>query len=156
MGVSPEEYKGIYSLGEKVDFTEDGQSHIYVRNGWSGQEQNFRWTESRRASLRLKLESPPANDLLLRIKAFPYLARGEIKRQVVDVTVNGEKVAQWNMQGEKWYEAKIPAGLVGEDDRIQVAFNISNPASPAEFGHSSDSRKLGMGVRELVIKKAAN
>lgn len=93
---------------------------------------------------------------MLRIKAFPYLARGEIDRHIVDVRVNGEKVTQWNMQGGTWYEAKIPAALVGEDGLLQVVFDISNPASPAEYGHSSDARKLGMGVRELVIKEAEN
>jgi hypothetical protein len=140
----------------KILFNEKGDSDIYTIFGWGHQEANHRWTIGPQAGLQFLLDAPPESDLLFRIKAFSYLARGEIDRQVVDVTANGEQVARWNIQEENWYEAKIPKDLVGEDGGLKIVFDISNPASPAEYGHSSDSRKLGIGVRELVIKETGN
>lgn len=143
-------------IGRSVVFSQKTDEDKYLIDGWSGLEKSHCWTDGKRATLRFKLESLPDNGLLFRMKAFPYLARGELDRQIVDFSVNGEKVAQWNMMKESWYEAKITKKIIGSDGVLNVVFDISHPASPAEFGHSSDNRKLGVGIRELIITEDEN
>jgi hypothetical protein len=142
-----------YRLGSLLAFTEAGNSNYIVRGGWGGQETRHRWTTARQSALVVRLDKVPASDLVLKLRGQAYLARGEIDRQLIGVRVNGRQVAQWRMRGEEWFEAPIPASLVGEDGLLNVVFQISNPAAPADFGHSADPRKLGMAVKELVISE---
>jgi hypothetical protein len=129
-----------------------GTSNNVIASGWSFQEPRHRWTDGSEVALGFKIKQRKSDDLVLRLLGSPYLAQGEIDQQAVDVIINNQQVAKWIMREGGWFEAPIRASLVGEDGLINVVFKISDPASPAEFSHSNDSRKLGMAVRELVIK----
>jgi hypothetical protein len=123
-----------------------------VVSGWGVQEKTHRWTIGNEASMTLKMDQVANDKIILRVLAIPYLVQGKIDGQRINVIANNHQVAEWIMHEGGWFEAPIRASLVGEDGLINVVFKISDPASPAQFGHSSDSRKLGMAVRELVIK----
>ncbi|WP_282010039.1 sulfatase-like hydrolase/transferase [Nitrospina watsonii] len=150
--VSLSQSQGI-APGDPVQFTESGFSRNLALPGWSVQESGHRWSEGSKAVLRFKLEDRPGQDLVLRLRAQAYLAAGKIDHQTIKVLVNGQQTAEWIMRGERWHEAPIPAALIDEDGVINIVFEISNPASPAEFGLSEDSRKLGIAARELVLEK---
>jgi hypothetical protein len=137
-------------IGESILFSEYGLSEFIVGYGWGGQEKNHRWTNGPRAGSLIRFHDQPGKDLLLRLKASAYLGGG-LTHQTIGVNVNGQDVATWKMRGLDWYEADIPIGLVGEDRLLKVVFNISDPKSPAEVSASTDTRKLGIAARELVI-----
>jgi len=102
------------------------------------------------------LDKKTGCDLILRLQGSGYYAQGMIEHQMVAVLINGKLVAEWELS-KQWlagiYEAVIPASLV-TDGVIEVVFKISNAAAPADFGYSTDPRKLGMAVKELVIEPA--
>lgn len=138
-------------LGKSINFGISGKSFNYCIEGWSHQEPSHRWTNGSQALLRFELDQHSSNDLLLRLRGFPYLAQGKIDHQKVDVIVNNQQIATWVMREEKWEEALIPSAVIGERKYIDVLLKTSTAASPADFGSSTDSRKLGIGVMELVL-----
>ena len=75
---------------------------------------------------------------------------GKLKQQKVDVLVGDNKVAEWNVTKDDWYESIIPETTYS-DGKLIIKFKISDPISPKEVGQSQDSRKLGIAVKELVI-----
>ena len=55
------------------------------------------------------------------------------------------------MKGLDWYEARIPAEVVG-NGLLDVFFTISDPTALCEISESTDCRKLGISVEQLQIK----
>jgi len=142
-----------YKVGQSIYFGKQGSSSYFVVDGWSGQELTHRWTNGSRASLHFKLDQAFNSDLVLRLRGNGNLAQGKIDHQQINVFINNQQVGEWVMRGEEWYEAPIPAELIG-NSFIEVAFEISDPTAPCEVYKSSDCRKLGMSVKELVIQPA--
>jgi hypothetical protein len=144
-------------LGNTILFDMDniGSFEQFLVSGFGQQEQYSRWTISSLARILIPETDYDGGDLLLRVTASPYLANGHIGRQIVDVRVNNQHVTQWSMErGGETYRVVLPRRVIGENGRLDIVFNISNPASPAEFGLSEDSRRLGISFLELVIEKA--
>ena len=141
-----------YALGEAISFANNGLSEDFITFGWSGQEENYRWTDNSQASMLFHIQDRErGGDLLLRLRASAYLGGG-LSHQSVEVFANEEKVATWEMADLDWYEAVIPSRLM-QNDTLDIVFNISNPTSPSEVGQSGDTRKLGIAARELIIEK---
>ncbi len=141
----------IYKLGSPVKFAGGGTSDRYIAAGWGLQEARHRWTEGGQAGLRFTPKEKVTKDLAIRLLASAYLAQGRIDHQLIQVVVNGREIAQWAVRGEQWFEAIIPVSLIPQDNIIHIVFRISNPAAPADFKESTDQRRLGMMVKELVL-----
>ena len=146
--------KNIYEIGTTISFIKNGDSVNYIpdprSSGWSQPETNHTWTNSGEAVLSINLNNSDNKDLKLRMEAFPFLGKGKLKQQTVDVSVNGSKVVSWNVTKKGWYEADIPASA-NNDSKLMLKFTISDPLSPKELGLSKDARKLGIAVTEMVI-----
>lgn len=143
-----------YTIGEPLDFRSGGNADEYVRSGWSPPEAGHRWSEGPRALMHLVLDEPPSRDLLLRVRARPFLGEGagdgELTHQTVTVRANGRRIATWEVGAVGWYEASIPADLVS-GPALELAFEISDPLSPLELGLSMDGRALGLMVEEMRL-----
>lgn len=130
------------------DYVFDESIVDYIKNGWSGVEGNFVWTDGKIASMSF-LVSNTEGDIEIVAEADPYLANGELKNQRVNVSVHNKKVANWNMtETGKTYSAVIPEKLL-VDNHIILKFDISNPASPAQHGMSAGERMLGVAFRKI-------
>jgi len=152
-GRRQKQFDNTYKLGETISFARNGNSINFIPNdlfsGWSSTENNYTWTEGNEAVLSLNLNNGKNNGLKLKLNAFPYLG-GKLKQQKVDVLVGDNKVAEWNVTKDDWYESIIPETTYS-DGKLIIKFKISDPISPKEVGQSQDSRKLGIAVKELVI-----
>jgi len=140
-----------YSLNDVIDFSAAGKSSAYTKRGWSVQESTQRWTEGSRAVIKVELDKPPRNNLILRLNAEAYPSNGK-GVQTVGVVINDRKVVEWWMHGLAWYEATIPADLAA-DRLLEIVFEVSNPTAPCEISVSKDCRKLGMAARKLIISE---
>lgn len=141
-----------YSLDTVVKFYGPSatESARYIGEGWSSQEETHRWTDGQTAKLVFKLTKTPKNPLMLKVHASPFLGGG-LNHQYVRLLVNGQEVIQWSMKGLAWYECPIPSYLIKQDGIILLSFIVDTPLSPSEIGESTDSRKLGIAMRELII-----
>ncbi|MPN59222.1 hypothetical protein SDC9_206943 [bioreactor metagenome] len=144
--------RNLYTLGESVSFGAEGTNSVFLADGWSAQEERHRWTEGPQAGLSFRLQERDAKkDILLRLKASAYLGRG-IPHQEIGVFANEKKIASWQMKGLDWYEAIVPSGLIGKEGLLNIVFTISKPTSPSDISKSKDTRKLGIAVRELILR----
>ena len=157
MGLSKSTYYRHYTPGERIGFGAGGTGPMYTTRGWSFTEKDHRWTTGNRAEMEFRIQDENPGDMVLRLKAWAYRGGGRLGHQEIGVLVNGREVADWQMAGLDWYEAKIPADVVEADDSLSLAFTISHPTSPREAGESEDPRKLGIAVQELqIVKKDAD
>lgn len=138
------------SINEPIQFSGDGNANAYIAQGWSGQEASHRWTEGEQAGLLISLGDYKSGDLLLGLHGSGYLSGG-LSHQNIAVSVNGAQVASWDMAGLDLYQARIPAELVPESGELNIVFDISDPKAPCDVGESTDCRKLGMSVKDLII-----
>ena len=145
-----------YNLGRTLTFVQGENSLTYSGSGWAVQEAEHRWSNAKEAHLRFYLKEYDGRDLMLRFYGFPYLGGGKISKQDIGVFVNGQKVADWEINNKNWYEARIQSSLVSPDKYVNIALKISHPMSPLELGISKDNRKLGITLMKLELNYAEN
>lgn len=139
-------------LDTPIIFNSEELSSPYLLSGWSDQKTHDRWTDGSSAGLVFNLQDFDGRDLVLRLDANAYLGN-DLAFQEIDVIVNGQKVEKWQMAQRDWYQAVIPASLTGKG-LLHIAFEISTPLAPCDFGESTDCRRLGFAARELVVSYA--
>jgi SAM-dependent methyltransferase len=141
------------ALGQKIDFTEDGNARKYQVEGWSHAEAWGTWTEGALARLRIWMREQPNRDLQLTADVQAFL-HPEVPKQVVELELNGQPVATWEFDEENssgTRTAKIPHALACSREKLDIVFKISDPKSPRSLAMSSDYRNLGMFVRWLEL-----
>lgn len=130
----------------KVDLTSH-EADKFLWYGWSGPEADFRWTAAREAQVIFELEQP--SDLLLRMKATPFLVPGKIERQEVRVSLNGKFLNTLILNEAR--EQELSLSLAKSDLRQQnvLSFKLPHATVPHALGLSDDSRRLGIAVSSL-------
>ncbi len=137
-----------------IFFGAGGDSERFRLLGWSGTEGAYTWTDGIGASLAVRL---PASEHPVRmsLKAAGMNAPDRLPFQPVDVAVNGEKIASWQVADEKVHTAIIPQRFVqAPESFLFIDFYMPKCASPNSLGHGSDGRRLGMRVVDLKFRKA--
>lgn len=128
------------------------------QQGWAIPEPWGTWTDGSRATLRpFSIPTVALNsDFILEAKVRVFTGRpGQI--QNVTLRANGIVVANWALTDAKpEYEvrARITNSVLAGQKALSLSFDISNPASPADVGLSTDRRQLGMGLLEFQLKEA--
>lgn len=140
-----------YNLGDVLTFVEHGTASGYLKQGWSYQEPDHRWSDSTRARALFGVDANGAKPLTLKLYANAFPASGTSSQQV-EVTVNGVKVAEWQVLDLSWFEATIPAELAAKGS-LDVIFHIKDAVAPCELGASQDCRKLGISAQQMVISQ---
>lgn len=138
----------IYEYGSEIRFGTEGNAGPYQIRGWSGPEEGFTWTDGLKASLLLPVESPDS-DLVLKAKLFPFVAKDLIRQRVV-ISVNGQKLDEWEIKTGGEYEVKIPKKYV-TGSSLMLSFELPDACSPAQLGVSEDRRRLGIAFQSIAI-----
>jgi hypothetical protein len=149
---SPAETIPVYEIGKELPFTADHNPAQFLKQGWSGQEKEHRWTDGPQAGMAFRIQPTQGKDLVLRFEAGGYLGGG-LSHQTIGVKINNQQVTTWEMTTTKLYEARIPAQLFA-DGILELQFTISKPTAPCEVSESKDCRKLGIAARKLVMNFA--
>ena len=134
--------------GELV-FGIGGNESDYIRRGFSGPEQGFRWTDGSFSSISFKTHNNV--DLELVFSIMPYTA-GDTITQHVGVWVNETKIEDWEIDSPVQKEISLSADLSNRNN-YTVAFTLPDAASPKDFGESEDGRKLGLALYRIVFNE---
>jgi hypothetical protein len=143
--------------GEPIDFRKGGNGIRYIVKGWSGQENWGTWTDGSKASLKLPFAVavlPAGQDLQLTIEANAF-GNPKHPRQTVRVIVNDEDMGDFSLEAAndpQTLAVKIPRGTAAKQNPIAVVLDLIDAVSPEELGFSQDPRKLGLGVRGMMLK----
>ncbi len=142
-----------YEYDHRICFGYGGDAERHTVRGWSEIEPNHTWTNATSATLGfrvLRSEVP----VTLKVTTGAMTNPPELTSQPVDVYVQNEKVASWNVAEFKTYTAEIPRRFTSvPETQFIVRFDIPHAVSPAELGQSGDLRKLGLLVSEVVLSK---
>jgi len=148
-----------YVLGEVIDFTDNGNSTMYARAGWSGPESWGRWTDGRKSIVRLRLDQHLSKPLVLEMESAAFV-RPQHPVQRVEVYANNIFLGkrEFNLdqgaQNPSRMTFELPIHAVGDNGEIQLLLKIPDAVSPRKLKLSDDNRKLGLGLVSLRLAQA--
>ncbi len=144
-----------WEYGKAIVFDGRGPSERFKLTGWSGTEPPFVWSDGIAASLAVRL--PATEDVVqLQIKMAGMNVPKRVPSQRVDLYINTEKVARWQVAIEDVFTATVPARFVAQPDSLLIIdFYIPKAVSPASLGVGGDQRRLGVRLSELRFVRNA-
>lgn len=140
-----------YAYGTKIFFNIGGDSERFRLAGWSTTEHDFTWTDGIGASLSVRVprsKGPLTLDVYMagmnHLPSVPF--------QPVDVSINGHKLADWEVLDDKVYSVAIPKEFAdAPESLLTIDFYIPQATSPQDLGLGSDWRRLGLRLRTVEI-----
>jgi hypothetical protein len=141
------------AYGTKVSFGQGGASERFRESGWNKTEEKFTWTEGLGAVLRMRV---PATDssVTLKMKLAALAKEPELPFQLVEVDVNGKKIADWQVGSDPVeFTAAIPDDLTKAGGELTITFKTPKATSPKALGINADPRVLGICCLELELSK---
>ncbi len=138
-----------YDYEKPIVFDGRGPSERFKLTGWAGTEPPFVWSDGIAASLAIRL--PATEDLVqLQIKMAGMNVPKRVPFQRVDLYINTEKVARWQVAREDVFTVTVPPKFVAQPDSLLIIdFYIPKAVSPASLGVGGDQRRLGVRLSEL-------
>jgi hypothetical protein len=156
-----------YVYNETVRFGLGGDSHRFRLLGWSHTEPYFTWTEGIGASL-IFFVNRTSREVTLEMKLKPLLHEPDLPEQPVSVSINGRKIATWDVTEEKVYSVIVPHDFIAARpdsdptrpnlrDSIVLVVDLLIPKAqfPALLGTGPDWRRLGVACSALVMREGA-
>jgi hypothetical protein len=125
---------------------------VFRGRGWSvGADSDSPPTVGPEACLRLELKQPLAGDALLSVTARS-VGPSPPPSLRVDVAVNGQPVAAWQVPGAGpvRLQAPVPAAILNRPGPVEITFRLS-PGRPAGTGPPPDPGSLALSLRKLCL-----
>jgi hypothetical protein len=139
------------AYGTKVSFGTGGNSDPFRVSGWSGTESQMTWTEGTAAVLAMRV-SPTNEPVTLKMKLGGLTKDPELPYQPVEVYVNDQKVADWQVvAGPAEFSASIPQEITRRGGLLRITLKIPKATSPKALGMSADPRILGVVCFDLEL-----
>jgi hypothetical protein len=142
---------GSYSFGEKIFVSSAKNYEKYLIDGWSQSEIWGVWSDSDRASIKVKIPQLVDQDVIFQFSSHSFLTPGHAKLNV-RLYANGVPLEDFEYAYPRdlkdWVrEVKIPNSLFYKNEGIlRISFKIMSPASPLSLMISGDARRLGLGM----------
>jgi hypothetical protein len=136
-----------------ISFGSSGNAKSYSLNGWSTPEKDFIWIEGEKgASLSIPIPSFKGEALTLSAKMFPHIIPGKIKKQTVEILINGQKAGKWEFTkpGNIEKTLLIPKALITTDRNLVISFITPDAAKARDIG-GIDKRILSVAFYNLKI-----
>jgi hypothetical protein len=140
------------AYGKRVSFAQGGNAEGYKGAGWSTTEEKFTWSEGTSAQLRIPVAATE-DKISLKIRIAALVKPPELPSQPVEVLVNDQKVAEWQVGNTAEFVAEIPPSLTKPGGSLNIIFKTPKAASPKTLGLSDDPRILGICCFDLELAK---
>jgi hypothetical protein len=134
----------------KIDFTVDGNSKQYLAEGWSGAEPRHRWTNGPAAKLVIERPRTQA-DYVLRVVAAPFVWEDKLRRQRIQVTLNGFDLDVAALSALGLIEWHVPWETLAAREAVEIEFRLPDSRRASEIKEIDDHRVLGFAFRELAL-----
>ena len=148
----PSRQWGRYRWGDEVDFGGDGTAGEFIVEGIDPAPSEWRWTQGRRAALRMTVE-PSERERILVLEGMPLLG-GPIRAQLVEIAANGEHVASLKLMRARREEHRvtIPASVLRGRTTLDLELVLPRARSPRELGLGDDRRVLALALTRLRVE----
>jgi hypothetical protein len=140
-----------YALGTVISFAVGGGAERFKVAGWSKAEPEFTWTEGKGATFSVEVPTGESA-LALRMKLVGLIHPPEVSYQPVEVYVNGQKVADWQVAAPANFTATIPKALAATK-KLEIELRTPKSTTPKALKMNDDVRVLGVACFEMEITK---
>ena len=133
------------------------ETRLLLGNGWHNIQTSHVWSEDE-ADLNVPLAKLQNNEFGMRI-SFNVFNASQLSPKRVLVKVEDVQVAEWNIHSGKVEERVVPldSDLLGtKTSEVQVHIRVPEATSPEALGLSSDSRILGINLREIEFLQGSD
>lgn len=136
--------------GVPITFGRGGNSEAFKSSGWSEPEDKFTWSEGSSAELRVSI-APTLKNVTLKMTIAALVKPPALPFQPVEVDVNGEKVAEWQVADTSEFTAPVPPDATKAGGRMTITIKTPKATSPKALGLSADSRILGICCLQVEL-----
>ncbi|MBI3886892.1 MAG: hypothetical protein HY302_14360 [Opitutae bacterium] len=136
-----------------IDCSRGGNLEDFSLFGFNTPDGDFSWTNLPDAALQFSAPRT-ARDILFSLKAEPFVATGRIRSQPMALTVNGRKIAAFDLDRLQTLTARIPAEVWNLRPVITVVLSFPKAESPLHLALSTDPRLLGWAVHQMTFDQA--
>lgn len=138
--------------GTRIVFGQGGNSEPYRVSGWSKTEEKFTWSEGTSAQLRIPV--PATEDAVsLKMKIAALIKPPELPFQPVEIWVNSQKIAEWQVGDTAEFAAAIPRELTKLGGDLTIVIKTPKATSPKALELNADPRVLGICCLDLELAK---
>jgi hypothetical protein len=140
------------AYGATVSFGQGGGSERFRESGWSKTEEKFTWTEGTVAALKMKIAATTAS-VTLKMRLSGLMKEPALPFQPVEVEVNGQKMADWQVGDVSEFVAAIPHDITKKGGELTITLKTPKATSPKALGLNADPRVLGVCCLSLELSK---
>lgn len=141
----------LYNYGDSIDFSDTGNSHRYTLHGWHRTELKHSWIDGKSAKLSLSLSSDSEKTALLTLRAIPFLTDSLSKQKLV-IKANDIEILDTDLHNEQTIEAKIPAKIFKNSDRLILEIETPDAVKASDFTEGKDHRTLSVAFKSLILE----
>ena len=138
--------------GTRIVFGQGGNSEPYKGSGWSRTEEKFTWSEGTSAELLIPVAATD-DIIVLKMRIGALFKSPELPFQPVEVYVNGQKIAEWQVGDTAEFTVAIPHDVTKLGGVLTVNIKTPKATSPKALGLSADPRVLGICCLALELAK---
>lgn len=135
-----------------IDFGQDGNSHLFRKEGWSEPEPRYTWTTGLASSLELPRPEEPG-EYLLELNVHPFISDGKISSQKLRVTINDAEVGDFDVRVTSSLECLLPWDLLKADRSVSVKFEHPFAASRRSINGEADERLIALAFQRISLRK---
>jgi hypothetical protein len=145
-------------IPERINFERGGNSKNYQTHGWYQPEKSGTWSIGSDGVLVIALSDVSDREKLqkglnLSATGLAFLTNKQ-PHTSVKLICNQQLITEWDFtlgDALKTLSAFIPPEIVWKHEVLEIIFRSSNSKSPKELGISSDTRVLGVFVKEVKL-----
>jgi hypothetical protein len=138
--------------GSPIVFGQGGNSEPYKVSGWSKTEEKFTWSEGSSAQLHIPV-SATEDAVSLKMRIAALIKPPDLPFQPVEIWVNDQKIAEWQVGDTGEFTAAIPHDLTKRGGALKILIKTPKAASPKALGINADPRVLGVCCFDLQMSK---
>ena len=124
-----------------IDFTKQGNSAHFLRDGWSGQEPDRVWAVGPRSRLVVPIPTS-GRAIILEAELAPTDPSPIAAGQIVRVRVNGSAIGGIRLNSRTMIRCEIDPAIAGHEGRLDIEFEFPGFYRPNSLGVAGDDRPL--------------
>jgi hypothetical protein len=137
-------------IGKPVGF-DSPHTRCFLKSGWADNTEDWgTWTVGKEAKLAVFMPAGSPKTITLDLRAF---VGPKHPKQSLEVAISGEQPKAFTLSQfeQNTIKLAIPAAAYGKEF-LTIDFKMADPASPKDLGMGEDTRKLGVGIKRVVIE----
>ena len=144
-------YSSGLRIGQTVHLSDPDADRLLRATGFSGAGSEGRWTDGPTASIDLKLAPESVGICRLRLQMMPFVTQTEGQTLRLRCGKGEERVEHFSPGAFAWTTVDLPLGDVRADASTRIEIRVGRTFVPSKLGLSSDSRALGVLIRQIEL-----